>query len=414
MKKSAVLALAIACAACIFSSCYLPLPGEEDERIETSKKITLGEDYDAWRGTPYHVQATVEYLDLREYGDALLTLSIDSDGYEVEVEIHKGKIDKKVGYWESKSFYSISDRAVDPSLGMEIGYPDYYSIVYVAMIEEDEVPENLRIVRRVEFQDSAEYPLDYSEKVVVDLQTFGAEVIGQLNDPYDICSQMNSAYAAMMDLIGEDSRCLNAEGNLRVVARDLSRWRYIGLAGNIIQMNRGHIPVDRINEGDPAWGFLHELGHEFTKYRSYCWDGTEMWANFMAFYLYDVGLFSSEFELAQREYWDRLCATSDLLMDIFMGYCLELKDAYGWVVMKNFFRKYNDWDLAVKVSEEERFVTEKFFRKYSRSDIPLDSSEEEKIALSVRRLAESLYEVTGDMEDYYAVYESLRAKGFDV
>ena len=49
-----------------------------------------------------------------------------------------------------------------------------------------------------------------------------------------------------------------------------------------------------LNTGNPGWGPAHELGHDFIGPYTYCWeeaDSNEGWANFMAFYAFERGVF---------------------------------------------------------------------------------------------------------------------------
>ena len=203
---------------------------------------------------------------------------------------------------------------------------------------------------------------------------------------------MNREYAALKDLVGRHSAFLDADGHIRLIVEDIP---YCGLAGNPIRMDPVCIDTDFLNSGNPGWGAAHELGHDFVSDRdfvgasSYYWeegDGTEGWANFMAFYAFDNKVFvNSDYDSA---FWANVWETSPKPTDIFQGLIVKMSHQYTWDIAKVFFRKYIAADPARNG----------------------DKTRKQKQA--VLYLAESSREVTGRQDAYDYVVDYLTKKGF--
>jgi hypothetical protein len=368
--------------------------------IELAKGIILGEDYNLWEDVNFYTQVTVEILNLSDYRGQILQIETETDENILEIEIYEGVIDSKssqIWYNQDGVFLkSVSNKEKNPSLNFEISSAEPYSLVYISRPKEDNVPENLIINRIISFKEPL-FANDYSQTFVTDFSTFPEYILEQLDNPYDFNNKMNLAYKAMKDLTGEEANCLDNEGHLNLIVKEIP---YCGLAGNPIKMDPTCIVINHLNNGDPGFGPVHELGHDFTTHRSFCWGGDlEPWANFMAVYVYMRGIvpgYDIDYEgeypfdegLTMKKYWDNVWKTSNLSFDIFQGFMINLSLEYNWEITKTFFRKYN------------------------RDDSAINKSSEEQMKLSVKYLAESFREYTGKQEDYDYVINYLTEREF--
>lgn len=348
-----------------------------------TKIITLGQHYNYAND-----QATVEFVDLTSYNQKELIITTNTKGYILsELLLYNGKIDLTKHWGDSVPLYAISSHEINPTIKTIISpNSGFYSIVYVVRYE-DGVPENLQITRNISIKEP-KIPLDYSKIFVTDFSTFPDDILNNIDNPSDFNDNMNRAYDSFKELTGEDSHEL-IDGHITLIVRDIPAC---GWAGNPIQMDPSCMVPNFLNHGDPGFGPLHELGHDFTMYRSFSWQGdaTEMWANFMGFYIYDTGLFPviNDDIKSRQDYWSNEICASNLPCDIFACLMSELKNQYSWGVLKNFFRKYNQDDSAINKNIEEQ-------KK-----------------LAVRYLAESAKEVSGKQSDYDYVVNYLVGKGF--
>lgn len=363
-----------------------------------TEQIIIGEDYDYYPNHPqYHDQATVEFVNVNQYREEDFVLEIDSKGHIIKVAIYEGEINLNQWWGSSRPLHFQTEIIENPSMRISIPpYAEFFSIVYISRPERDEVPNNLEITRSISIKEPR-ISVDWSRVFVTDFSTFPEDVLEPLENPLDFNDKMNLAYESMKDLMGEDSDALDSNGRLKLVVKDIS---YCGLAGNPIQMDPNCIAPVHLNNGDPAFGPVHELGHVFTCHHSYCInDGSEAWANFAAIYVYMVGVipgwdvdYGTEYPftygLTMKEYWENVWDTPSNPHDVFQGLMVDLANEYSWDIGKNFFRKYIESDPA------------------------WGGSEEEKRKLAVRYLAESLRDITGEQEDYNYVVDYLVGRGF--
>jgi hypothetical protein len=349
-------------------------------------KIVVGKNYNYFPGTPDHDQATVEYVDLSPYQNKIFVVETETQGYKVRLGLYRGKIDLSKWWGDTAPLILETDFAVNASIKILVspGAGDY-SIVYITRPVQNQSPEYMEITRRLAVQEP-KYPTDWSRPFVTEYWTFPDEILNQLTDPASFNENMNREYAALKDLLGKDSDLLDAEGHIHLIVEDIP---YCGLAGNPIKMDPVCMGADMLNSGNPGWGAAHELGHDFVGPGSYYWeegDGTEGWANFMAFYAYDNKIFiNSEYDSA---FWANVWETSPKPADIFQGLIVKMSHQYGWDIAKVFFRKY----LA--------------------ADPARDQDNDAKKKQAARYLAEAAREVTGKQEAYDAVVDSLAQKGF--
>ncbi len=348
--------------------------------------IVIGKHYSYFPGTIDHDQATVEYIDLSTYRNKLFLVNTNTQGYKIRIGLYRGKIDLARWWGDSATFIQETEFEVDSSIKILVSPGgSEYSIVYITRPVQNKTPENLEITRSFSVQEP-KYPSDWSRTVVTEFWTFPDSILDTLVDPPMFNENMNRQYDALKDLLGKDSDLLDEEGHIRIIVQDHD---YCGLAGNPIRMDPVCMGADMLNSGNPGWGAAHELGHDFVGPGSYYWeegDGTEGWANFMAFYAYDNKLFfNSEYDSA---FWADVWETSTKPTDIFQGLIVKISHQYSWDIAKTFFRKY----LVADPAQE--------------------GDNEQKKMLAVRYLAESALEVTGKQETYDYVVDYLTQKGF--
>ncbi len=60
-------------------------------------QIMIGKHYSYFPGTQDHDQATVEYVDLSEYRDKILSVTTDTTGFPIRIGLYRGKVD--LGKW---------------------------------------------------------------------------------------------------------------------------------------------------------------------------------------------------------------------------------------------------------------------------------------------------------------------------
>jgi hypothetical protein len=359
-----------------------PMPPLEPQFAQ----VVIGKDYSYYPGTISHDQATVEFVDLADYPGKMLTIRTETKGFSVRLGIYRGKIDLARWWGDTGPLMYESAFGANPSTQVFV-YPSnaFISIVYITRPIELETPENLEITRELTVSEPS-YPVDYSKTFVTEYWTFPDEILDGLVDPSQFNDNMNREYTALKDLLGRDSDVLDADGHVRLVVADIPDC---GWAGNPIQMNSVCMQPDVLNTGNPGWGPAHELGHDFVGPYSYCWgeaDSHEGWANFMAFYAYDNGIFiNSDFDEA---FWANVWETSPKQTDILQGMIVRLSHQSGWEVARTFFRKYISSDPARAKNDTE------------------------KKRQAVRYLAESAREVTGDEATYDYVVNFLAGKGF--
>ncbi len=350
------------------------------------QEITIGSHYSYFPGTIDHDQATVEVVDLSEYREKILVIETDTDGYKIRLGIYRGEVDLARWWGDSAPFVLETDFVVDASARVLVAPSDsFYSIVYISRPVALDTPEYLPITRRFLVREQR-VPMDWSQTFITEYWTFPDAILNQLVDPLQFNENMNRAYAAMKDLLGRDSALLDEGGHIRLIVQDIPAC---GWAGNPIQMDPVCMGADLLNSGNPGWGAVHELGHDFTMGGdSFVWeeeDSGEGWANFMAFYCYENEIFiNSEYDSA---FWDDVWVTSAKPTDIFQGMIARLADEYGWEVARTFFRKY----LAADPAREQ--------------------SNAEKQRLAIRYLAEAALEVSGDQAAYDEVVDALAARG---
>lgn len=350
-------------------------------------QIMIGKHYSYFPGTQDHDQATVEYVDLSEYRDKILSVTTDTTGFPIRIGLYRGKVDLGKWWGDSAPFILETDFAANSSTKVYV-YPTdtIISIVYITRPISLDTPENLEITRKFSVAD-VQIPMDLSQTFVTDYWTFPEDILKDLVDPLQFNENMNREYAVLKDLMGKDSEMLDSEGHLHLIVQDHD---YCGLAGNPIRMDPVCMGADMLNTGNPGWGAAHELGHDFVGPGSFCcWDGgdsNEGWANFMAFYAYDNKIFiNSDYDAV---FWADVWETSTKPTDIFQGEIVRLSHTYGWDIAKAFFRKY----LAADPAREK------------------DTTE--KMKQAVRYLAESALEVTGKQDEYDSVVNFLAGKGF--
>jgi beta propeller repeat protein len=203
-----------------------------------------------------------------------------------------------------------------------------------------------------------------------------------LKSPQEFFVNVNKAYDKYEELVGHEPDNL-LYGNYQVIEiRDISD---AGWAGNPTILDPDYIGY----EEDPGFAVLHEMGHDFTNsealnnmYVGAC--SCELWASFLAFYIYDIGLFPLKYSNFDRAYYDaaknkytlnKSEALANADGDAFIGILLELKDKYGWDMLKIFFKKYHHKPLESGTYEERQ----KYF---------------------VKSLADSAKEITGSQVDY--------------
>jgi hypothetical protein len=347
-----------------------------------SKNITIGQNYNYGAGQD---QATVEFVDLTAYRNKELTLKTNTKGYVLHLLVFNGKIDLNKWWGDSKPLYFEADNKINSDLRFAIPpNAEFFSIVYVTNPVVDHTPENLQITRDISIKEP-KVPTDFSKTFITDYSSFPDNILNALINPFYFNENMNREYVALKDFTGEDSGALDNERHLRLIVTDIA---YCGLAGNPIKMDPVCMGADGLNTGNPGWGAAHELGHLFSCKYSYCWEGSEGWANFMAYYSYYNGIFiNSEFD---RNFW--------------FGHDWEIstkKTDILQMLMISFVHQTGNWD-----------ITKKFFRKYIASDPAAISSDTEKMKLIVRYLAESARETTGKQSDYDYVVDYLVGKGF--
>lgn len=355
--------------------------------------IVIGKDYSYYPGTVYHDQATVEYVDLMPYRNDVFVVSTETHGYPVRIGLYQGQIDLSRWWGDSATLIHETDFEVNASNKILVP-PDghHYSIVYITRPVSLKTPEFLEITRRFSIE-VPKYPTDWSRTFVTDFSTFPDDIRDKLVDPSQFNENMNRAYAALKDLVGRDSDFLDADGHILLMVEHIPPD--CGLAGNPIQMDPVCMSPDMLNTGNPGWGAVHELGHDFVLdhnfagLSSYYWDegdGSEGWANFMAFYSYDNKIFfNSDYDSA---FWANVWETSTKPTDILQGLIVKMSHQYSWDIAKVFFRKY----LVADPARNGNNATKK--------------------KQAVRYLAESAQEVTGQQESYDYVIDYLTQKGF--
>jgi hypothetical protein len=349
-------------------------------------QIVIGKDYSYSPGTPDHDQATVEVVDLSEYRNKLFVVQTDTRGYKVRLGLYRGIIDLSKWWGDTAPLILETEFEVNTSIKILVapGGGDY-SIVYITRPVQNTSPENLEITRKFAIQEP-KYPADWSRPFVTEFWTFPDDILDQLVDPSQFNENMNRQYVALKDLVGKDSDLLDMDGHIRLIVEDIP---YCGLAGNPIKMDPVCMGADMLNSGNPGWGAAHELGHDFVGPGSYYWeegDGTEGWANFMAFYAYDKKIFiNSDYDSV---FWANVWETSPKPTDIFQGLIVKMSHQYSWDIAKTFFRKYLVADPAQGKSNDE------------------------KKKQACRYLAESALEATGKQEAYDYVVDYLTQKGF--
>jgi hypothetical protein len=355
-------------------------------------QIVIGKDYSYFPGTVDHDQATVEYVDLSGYRDSLLVVTTETHGYRVRVGLYRGRVDLSKWWGDSAPLVRETEFEVNASIKILLSPGgSQYSIVYITRPVELHTPESLEITRRFSIE-APKYPTDWSQTVVTEFWTFPDDILDRLVAPPQFNDNMNREYAALKDLVGRHSAFLDADGHIRLIVEDIP---YCGLAGNPIRMDPVCMDADLLNSGNPGWGAAHELGHDFVSDRdfvgasSYYWeegDGTEGWANFMAFYAFDNRVFvNSNYDSA---FWANVWETSPKPTDIFQGLIVKMSHQYTWNIAKVFFRKYIAADPARNG----------------------DKTQKQKQA--VLYLAESAREVTGRQDAYDYVVDYLTKKGF--
>lgn len=349
-------------------------------------QIVIGQHYSYYPGTIDHDQATVEYVDLSDYRNKLFVVETGTQGYKIRIGLYRGKVNLSKWWGDSATFIFETEFEVNSSIKILVTPAGSdYSIVYITRPIQNNNPEFLEITRKFSIQEP-KYPADWSRTFVTEFWTFPDYILDKLVDPPQFNENMNRQYAALKDLVGKDSDLLDEEGHIRLIVEDIP---YCGLAGNPIRMDPDCMGADMLNAGNVGWGAAHELGHDFVGPGSYYWeegDGTEGWANFMAFYAFDNKIFvNNDYDSA---FWANVWETSPKPTDIFQGLIVKMSHQYGWDIAKTFFRKYLVADPA-----QER-----------------DNDAKKKLA--ARYLAESALEVTGKQEAYDYVVDYLTQKGF--
>jgi hypothetical protein len=260
-----------------------------------------------------------------------------------------------------------------------------FSIVYITRPIALNTPENLQISRQLQATEPP-VPPDWSQTFITDYSTFPDDILAKLANPREFNDNMNRSYTALKDLVGKDSDLLDANGHLYLIIEDIPAC---GWAGNPIQMHPVCMEPDMLNTGNPGWGPVHELGHDFVGQHSYFWEETdahEGWANFMAYYCYDNRIFvNSDYDQA---FWNGVWNSSTKPTDIFQGAIVKWSHQFGWNVARVFFRKF----LA--------------------SDPAWGQSNAERQKLAIRYLAEAAMEISGKQETYDNVVNDLVGKGF--
>ena len=360
----------------------IPIPPPQPEVA----KIVIGRDYDYFPGMPYHDQATVEYVDLSPYRNKLFAVTTDTQGYPARIGVYRGKVD--LSRWWGDSVTFVNETEFVANVSVKVLVPPTagdYSLVYISHPIQFSTPEFMEITRRFSIEEP-KYPTDWSRTFVTEFWTFPDDILKKLTDPPKFNENMNREYVALKDLLGRESDARDLDGHIRLIVEDIP---YCGLAGNPIKMDPVCMDPAMLNSGNPGWGAAHELGHDFVGPGSFCWeegDGSEAWANFMAFYAFDNKIFiDNDYDSV---FWANVWETSPKPTDVFQGLIVKLSHQYGWNTAKIFFRKYLDADPA------------------------RDGDNTEKKQQAVRYLAESAQQMTGKQETYNYVVDYLTQKGF--
>jgi hypothetical protein len=361
-----------------------------------SEEILTGSNFEFNPGTLYWTLNTIEHLDLSDKSGKEIQVYVYSDNYDVGLSIYDTFLSDEVSDWTGR-LYSFENK-INPFVTLPIlPIGDYgklspfepgpiispageYSLLYTTKPNLDNVPEDLIVNRVIRFLDSGFYA-EPDKTVIVDYREIRRELNDFVKDPQQFFIDVNSAYDEYKELVGHDTDILK-EGKLVIKVEDIN---LCGQAGNPIIMDIHCLAY----EEEPGFAVLHELGHMLTNgdalnamYEGGC--SCELWASFLAFYAYDIGLFDQKYTGYDRAYFDGKVADynnkkEQALIegygDVYIGLLLELKDKYGWDMFKNFFRKYLHKPLESGTYEERQ----KYF---------------------VKSLAESAMEITGNQVDY--------------
>jgi hypothetical protein len=349
-------------------------------------EIKVGRHYSYSPGALSHDQATVESLDVSAYRGKLLAIRTDTSDYKIRLGIYGDRIDLNRWWGDSAPFVYETEFEADASARIFI-YPSMstLSIVYITRPIEFKTPEYMKLERELSIE-TPPIPIDTSRPFITEYWTFPQETLAALNDPAQFTENMNREYEALRELLGREPEALDRDGHIRLAVKDIPAC---GWAGNPIFMAPVCMDPALLNTGNPGWGPAHELGHDYVGPYSYCWDepdSNEGWANFMAFYAFDRGVFiNSDYDAA---FWDKVWDTSTKPTDIFQGAIVKTSRQYGWDVAKTFFHKYLAADPA-------KGKTATVMKKQA-----------------VRYLAEAAREVTGRQSAYDDVVAYLVARGF--
>ena len=349
-------------------------------------EIKVGRHYSYFPGTLQHDQATVESLDVSAYQGKLLTIRTATRDYKVRLGIYAGTVNLNKWWGDSAPFVHETEFEVDASTRIFV-YPSMstVSIAYITRPIEFKTPEYLKLTRELSIETPA-VPIDTSRPVIAEYWTFPDEMLAALTDPAQFTENMNREYEALKALLGREPDGLDRDGHIRLAVKDIPAC---GWAGNPIYMDPECMDPALLNTGNPGWGPAHELGHDYVGLYTYCWeeaDSNEGWANFMAYYAFDRGVFiNSDYD---APFWDNVWETSPKPTDIFQGSIVKTARRYGWDVARVFFHKYVAADPA-------RGKTATVKKKQA-----------------VRYLAEAAREVAGSQSAYDEVVAYLVAKGF--
>jgi len=255
-----------------------------------------------------------------------------------------------------------------------------------------------------------EYVSDYSQKVVVDYNTFPSDYLIQIKNKAEFAHNLNTAYNEYVEITGSSSAFISAEKPNILFIADKVPAEWCMLSGNPIRISPTCLtPLAQLNIGDPGWGPLHELGHDFIHTNEWknldnmggplSW--AELWANMLTYYYYDqrptlhldnnfwknraiAGCMDVHSNIMNQV--KSQCPSGIWAHDALMSMFLELKDKYGWMLWQKLFNKEHDNLQNLNDSEKRIFFAS--------------------------ALAESAKEITGQQKDYEYVATALADWGF--
>ncbi len=301
----------------------------------------------------------LEYLELNER--KTVDISTNTNDAIIAVEIWSGFVEKSEQYWWTKhSQIAKSEFVKNSSIAASLE-PSKYSIMYLHWPKVDGKPIDHQISKKLTAYETI-------KNVIVDFSTFPTDYLNGFTGKDQWEGLLNVAYEKEYDLSGG-----NPWAGTPIKIKHTST-PYCGLSGNPIQIGNPSncIPYSEVNNGDPGWGPLHEIGHDFTQQFSYAWNGAraEAYASFFAFHIYDTNIFPQKSKYT-RTYMDGhaqnyLSSTrnwQDVGTDEYIGLMLKLKDKYGWDLFKKFFRKYRTND-PYTTSDSDKEKLERQVVKY--------------------------------------------------